>query len=380
MNKFSIFYLGLVVVLASCGTKEAAPVAEETAPVSKDMVNVSKEQVVASGIEVGAIESRSLSGSIPVTGKLDVPPQNLVNITAPLGGFLRSTSLLQGMRITKGQIIAVIENPEYIQLQQDYLDTRSQVEFLEAEYQRQKQLAAENVNAQKTLQRSMADLESMKARNNGLQAKLKMLSINADQLKPESIRSTIDLRSPISGFVTRVNSAIGAFVDPTQVMFTIVDTEHLHAELVCFERDVQRVKIGQKIRFTLGHESQERSATVFLIGREISADRTVRIHGHLDREDRELIPGMYLKAIIQTGSEMLPSLPEEAVLNFEDKEVIFVQDAEIAFRMVEVTTGIRENGYVELILPDGMDKNKIRVVTKNAYKLLSKLKSSDSEE
>ncbi len=380
MNKFSIFYLGLFVVLASCGTKEAAPGAAETTPVSKDMVNVSKEQVVASGIEVGAIESRSLSGSIPVTGKLDVPPQNLVNITAPLGGFLRSTSLLQGMRITKGQVIAVIENPEYIQLQQDYLDTRSQVQFLEAEYQRQKQLAAENVNAQKTLQRSMADLESMKARNNGLQAKLKMLSINADQLKPESIRSTIDLRSPISGFVTRVNSAIGAFVDPTQVMFTIVDTEHLHAELVCFERDVQRIKIGQKIRFTLGHESQERSATVFLIGREISADRTVRIHGHLDREDRELIPGMYLKAIIQTGSEMLPSVPEEAVLNFEDKKVIFVQDAEIAFRMVEVTTGIRENGFVELILPDGMDKNKIRVVTKNAYKLLSKLKSSDSEE
>lgn len=380
MNKFSKSIFGLAVVLASCGTKETAPVAEEAAVVSADIVSVSQEQVVASGIEVGAIESRSLSGSIPVTGKLDVPPQNLVNITAPLGGFLRSTSLLQGMRITKGQIIAVIENPEYIQLQQDYLDTRSQVGFLEAEYQRQKQLAAENVNAQKTLQRSLADLESMKARNNGLHAKLKMLSIDADHLKPESIRSTIDLRSPISGFVTRVNSAIGAFVDPTQVMFTIVDTEHLHAELVCFERDVQRIKIGQKIRFTLGHESQERSATVFLIGREISADRTVRIHGHLDREDSELIPGMYLKAIIQTGSEMLPSLPEVAVLSFEDKEVIFVQDDEIAFRMVEVTTGIRENGYVELILPDDMDKNKIRVVTKNAYKLLSKLKSSDSEE
>lgn len=141
--------MGIAMFLGACVTKESPPAEEEAVTATQDVVSISREQALASGIEVGTIESRSLSGSIPVTGMLDVPPQNLVNITAPLGGFLRSTSLLQGMRISKGQVIAVIENPEYIQLQQDYLDTRSQVVFLEAEYQRQKQLAAENVNAQK---------------------------------------------------------------------------------------------------------------------------------------------------------------------------------------------------------------------------------------
>lgn len=376
--KQSFLFL-LLLLLVSCGkTPDAGTAEPETASVTGDSVRVSPPQAKASGIETGFIEMRSLSGGIPVTGKLDVPPQNLVNITAPLGGFLRSTTLLQGMRIVKGQIIAVIENPEYIQLQQDYLDTRSQVTFLEKEHERQAKLAAENVNAQKILQKSLADLESMKAKNSGLQAKLKMLGIDAAQLKPESIGSTIDVRSPLNGYVTRVNSALGAFIPPTEVMFTIVDTEHLHAELICFERDIPRIHVGQRIRFQLAHETSERTATVFLVGHEIGADRTVRVHGHLDKEDRNLMPGMFLRAMIQTGSASLPSLPDEAVLNFEDKEVIFVQLSEDLYQMLEVTTGIRENGFVEVVAP-GINAVHTKVVIRNAYKLLSKLKSTDEE-
>ncbi len=379
MNKFSILVLSMTLI--ACGTKEAPPVSEQKlASVSGDSVVVSREQLTASGIEMGFVQSRSLSGSVSVTGKLDVPPQNLVNITAPLGGFLRSTTLLQGMRVSKGQVIAIVENPEYIQLQQDYLDTRSQVAFLETEYERQKQLAAENVNAQKTLQKSLADVTSMRARNSGLVAKLRMLNIDPEHLQPEQIRSSIEVRAPMTGYVTNVNSAVGSFVDPTEVMFTIVDTEHLHAELICFERDISKVRIGQKIRFTLAQESAERTATVFLIGREISAERTVRIHGHLDKEDRELIPGMYLKAIIQTTAQQMSSLPEEAVLNFEEQQLIIVQVAKDLFRLVEVTSGLRENGFVEVILPAGFDKENTKVVTRNAYKLLSKMKNSGAEE
>ncbi len=379
MNRFSILVLSMTLI--ACGTKEAPPVGEQKlASVSGDSVVVSREQLTASGIEMGFVQSRSLSGSISVTGKLDVPPQNLVNITAPLGGFLRSTTLLQGMRVVKGQVIAVVENPEYIQLQQDYLDTKSQAAFLDAEYQRQKQLAAENVNAQKTLQKSLADVTSMRVRNSGLLAKLKMLNIDPEHLQPEQIRSSIEVRAPMTGYVTNVNSAVGSFVAPTEVMFTIVDTEHLHAELICFEQDISKVRIGQKIRFTLAQESAERTATVFLIGREISAERTVRIHGHLDKEDRELIPGMYLKAIIQTTAQQMSSLPEEAVLNFEEQQLIIIQVAKDLFRLVEVTSGLRENGFVEVILPAGFDKENTKVVTRNAYKLLSKIKNSGAEE
>lgn len=376
-TQFSLLIVGLI---SGCSGQKDAPDEPETAPVAVETVTLTDQQRVASSIETGTIEMRQLSGGIPVTGMLDAPPQNLVNVTAPFGGFLRSTSLLQGMHVSKGQVIAVVENPEYIQLQQDFLDTRSQVAFLSKEHERQEKLAAENVNAQKTLQKSLADLESMTARNSGLRAKLKMLGIEPDHLHHDAIRSTIELRAPITGYVTKVNSVLGTFVSATDVMFTLVDTEHLHAELVCFERDIPRIRIGQKIRFTLAHETKERAATVYLIGREISADRSVRVHGHLDKEDRDLIPGMYLKAVIQTGTQSLPSLPEEAVLQVDEHEMIFIDEGKGTFRMQAITTGVHENGFVEIILPDGVEPASIRVVTRNAYKLLSALQGSQSED
>lgn len=379
MNKLTTFTYALSLVLAACSTKENDQV-ESTTVAEGDTVTLSKEQFNTAGIELALIADRPLSGTIPVSGVLDVPPQNMQNITAPLGGFLRSTMLLQGMRVTKGQLIAVVENPEYVDIQQDYLDTKSQVEFLSAEYERQKHLAQENVNAQKTLQKSLADLTSMKARNSGLAAKLGMLNIDVNKLQPESIRATIDMRAPMSGYVTEVFSSVGAFVSPTEVMFKIVDTEHLHAELICFERDIPRIKVGQKIRFTLAHETEERTARVYLIGREINADRTVRIHGHLDKEDRELIPGMYLRALIETGTTLLPSLPEEAVISFEGKEIIVLQVSDGTYALMEITTGIRENGYVEVKTPEGFNAKDTPVVIRNAYKVLARMKNKEEEE
>lgn len=375
-----LFLLTALSLISSCGKRETGPVQIATVRVTGDSVAVSPDQVSVSGIEVGRIEVRSLSGGIPMTGILDVPPQNMVNVTVPLGGFLRSTPLLQGMRVTKGQVMAVIENPEYVQLQQDYLDTQSQVFFLAAENERQEKLAAENVNAQKTLQKSRADLQSMRARNAGLKAKLRMLGIDTDQLRPESIRSTIELRSPMTGFVSRMGTSVGAFVSPTEIMFTVVDTEHVHLELTCFERDIPKIETGQKIHFTLSYETADRTATVFLVGKEITPERTIRVHGHLDMEDPRLIPGMFVKAIVQTTAAKFPSLPEEAVVNFEDKQVIFVQVADGIFKMVPVTTGIRDKGFVQITLLEGFDELNARVAVRNAYKLLSQLKRSDLEE
>ena len=378
-KKIVLFSLLVATSLFSCTKREdgRALTTEKATVPEENIVSLTPEQANSVGIQLGKIEERSLSGTVNVTGKLDVPPQNVVNITAPFGGFLRSTTLLQGMHLSKGQTIAVIENPEYIQLQQDFLESKSQVDYLEAENQRQEELAKENVNSQKTLQKSRADLASMKARNNGLRSKLKMLNIAAEQLGPGAIRSTIELHSPINGYVTQVNSTIGAFVNPTEVMFRIVDTEHLHAELTAFERDIPKIKTGQKIRFTLANETKERTAKVFLIGREIAADRTVRIHGHLDHEDINLIPGMYLKAQIETTGQSVPSLPEEAVVSFEDKTYVFTADESQAghYKILEISTGMRDHGYVEVIFPESSNKQTAFVV-KGAFNLLSKLKNS----
>ncbi len=391
MKLFNYKIILIVLALFSCEKKNDTP-AKEDHHEEENTVELTEEQIAVAGITLGKIEQKAISGTIKVNGVLDVPPQQLVSISVPLGGFLKSTKLLQGSRVTKGQLIAVIENPDYIQMQQDYLEAKSQFEFADADYKRQQELAKENINAQKTLQQARSSYEIWLAKKNGLLAKLKMININVSSLDQGNISSTGNVYSPISGYVTEVNVNIGKYVNPTDVLFKIVDTEHLHAELTVFEKDVPAIKIGQKVRFTLANESKERMATVYLIGRAISADRTVRIHCHIDVEDTELLPGMYLKALVETGGALVNALPEEAIVDFQGKKFIITPDGEDDheehkeadhkhgkhFSLIEIQTGNSELGYTELLLPEGFDEN-AEVVIKGAYAILSKLKNSEEE-
>ncbi len=385
MNAFKIntfiFFLCAVIAI-SCDKKTI----DEKSPVSdpkeeSDSVEVTPEQLQTAGIVLGKVGQKQLSGTIKVNGVLDAPPQQVISISAPLGGFLRNTALLQGSRVKKGQVIATIENLEFIQIQQDYLEARNQFEFAKADYERQQRLAKESVNSEKVLQQSKANYVSWQAKYNGLHEKLRVLNLSIPSVEEGNIKSSVNLYSPIDGYVTQVNANIGKFLSPTDVLFVIVDTEHLHAELTVFEKDVPKLKIGQKVRFTLANESKERMATVYLIGREISADRTIRIHCHLDQEDKELLPGMYLMAVVETGGASVPALPDEAVIDYQGRKYIFLAFGNTArhFRMVEIKTGNSEMGYTEVILPKSIDFN-AEIVIKGVYALLSKMKNNGEVE
>lgn len=372
----TIIALFLITGLAtSCGNKQEQVSGGEHQN-ETNIVDLTAEQMKLIKLQTGKIEMKALSGAIKVNGMLDVPPQNLVSISAPMGGFVKSTELLQGMRISKGQPIVVMQHPDYIQLQQDFLDTKSQLEYLQTEYNRQLELSKENVNSQKTVQQSKSQYESMLARNAGLRSKLMMIGIAPDKLTSQTLQNSITITSPINGYVTAVNVNIGMYVNPTDIMFKIVDTEHLHAELIAFEKDVPKIRIGQKVRLTLANETEERTATVYLVGREIDKDRTVRIHCHLDKEDTDLLPGMYLKAYVEAGTQNVPALPDKAIVSFEGKDYIFTAENDNHFKMVEVHKGISELGYTE-IEPGKEITNETDIVVNGAYDLLSKMKNSE---
>lgn len=386
-----IFVATSGVLLMTCGSNESANV-EEVQSEDMNTVTLTAAQIQSAEVRLGKVEDRQISGVVKANGHLDVPPQQMVSISAPLGGFLKATELLPGSKVTKGQLIAVIENADYIQLQQDYLEARNQTEFNKADYDRQQELAKENVNAQKTLQQSKANYLNGLARMNGLAARLKLINIDASALQEGNITSTARVYSPINGFVTDVNVNIGKFVNPADVLFTIVDTEHLHAELTIFEKDIHKIKIGQKVRFTLANETSERTATVYLIGREIRPDRTVTIHCHIDKEDRNLLPGTYLQAVAETGGVVVTALPEAAVIDYQGRKFIFTPSAgrseqarndetsapETLFEMVEIEIGPTESGYTEVILPDNFDRSS-DIVVQGGYAILSKMKNSEED-
>lgn len=393
---FNCFLLFAAVSITSCNTETKDAPAEENHEEEETVVELTSAQIQNAGIKLGSIEEKQISGTIRVNGLLDVPPQQLVSISAPLGGFLKSTGLLQGSRVKKGQLIATIENLEFIQIQQDYLEAKGNFEFAKADYERQQTLAKQNVNSEKTLQQAKSNFTGWQAKYAGLREKLKVLNLNVSSIEGGNVRSTINLYSPIEGYVTEVNVNIGKFVNPTDVLFEIVDTEHLHAELIVFEKDVMKLKIGQKVRFTLANESKERLATVYLIGREISEDRTIRIHCHIDEEDKELLPGMYLNAVVEAGGALVPALPAEAIVEYQGKKYVFVttdethtnDDSESEkdataregqhFEIVEVQTGNSEFGFIEITSPGPLNKDS-QIVIEGAYALLSTMKNSEEE-
>ena len=371
-----ITLLILVATIGSCSKPEQ--VAEQEVHTDSESVQLNDEQLQTIGLKLGKIEFKKISNPIRVNGMLDVPPQNLVTIAAPMGGFVKNTELLQGMRVKQGQVIATLEHQDYIQLQQDYLDSKTQFEFSELEYKRQQELAGENVNSAKALQQARTNYFSAKAKEEGLRARLKMIGLSPEALEKEGIKSVINIVTPISGYVTEVNINRGKYVNSADVMFEIVDTEHLHAEAQVFEKDVMNLKIGQSMRLTLANETEPREATVYLIGKEISAERTVCVHGHLEKEDPALIPGMYFTAVIETESTPVPTLPEAAVVSYEGISYIFIQKSQNQFDWVEVKTGTSEMGYTHVILPDGFDGN-ATIVTQGAYAMLSMLKNSEDD-
>lgn len=384
-------------LLVSCGGKTRTDEPATSHSEKENTTEFTKAQYETARIELGKVQRKQISGTTKVNGMLDVPPQQKVSISVPLGGFLKSSSLLQGSRVTKGQVIATIENLEFIKLQQDYIEAKNQFEFAQTDYQRQQQLAVESVNAMKALQQSKTTFISWEVKVSSLGEQLKVLGMNPSTVSPTTISSLIQLYAPINGYVTKVNVNIGKYVNPTDILFEIVDTEHLHAELTVFEKDVPKLRIGQKVRFTLANETVARTATVYLLGREISADRTIRIHCHIDKEDTNLLPGMYLQAIVETGGASVNALPNDAIIDYQGKKYIFYQvkeqphsalkdeskeqhASEFHFAMVEVQIGNSEMGYTEVTLPLDFNADTNEVVIKNAYAILSKMKNSEEEE
>ncbi|MCB0696328.1 MAG: efflux RND transporter periplasmic adaptor subunit [Chitinophagaceae bacterium] len=380
-----IAFVAVAILFAACGHKQKQKESSaQTQDVQEYEVSVNQDQYNTAGIETGTVSTRRIGEVIYANGRLDVPPQQMVSVSVPVGGFVKTTSMLQGTHVHKGEVIGTLEHMDYVQLQQDYLDTKSQYEYAKTEYARQQELAAENVNAKKALQQAKANYESLQAKYMGLQSKLKLMNIDPVKVEQGNISSVINVYAPINGYVTEVNVNVGQYVTPQHVIFRLVNTEHLHAELTVFEKDIAKVEIGQPVRFTLANEVKERTGTVHLVGKEISTDRTVRIHCHLDEEDIHLLPGMFLSAKIETSGSDVFALPDEAVMKFEGKDYLFavnddnLQDSIYRYKMVAVETGSSEDGYTAITLPVGYDKNS-QFVVKGAYTLLAKMKNIEEE-
>lgn len=349
-------------------------------------VSLTQAQYAVAGIEIGQLISRPLSSVLKVTGVLDVPPQNQISVSVPFGGYVRQITLEPGMRVRKGQALLTLENPDYIQLQQDYLDNKAKLDYADLEFARQQELSRDNVTAVKTFQQTRSNRQSLQVLLAGDAQRLAILHIDPAKLTPASITRTVVVRSPASGYVTSVPINSGKFVNPADVLVEITNVNHLHARLNIFEKDLGKIRVGQPIRFGLGSDAGfPHRGTIFLIGKALATDRTVPILAEPQDYSADFIPGSYVAAQINLATQSVPSLPEAAVVGFGGKSYVYVLEKKepnpvvYQFRQLEVTTGTRENGHVAVTLPNGVDPKKTPVVIAGAYSLLSKLNNSEEE-
>lgn len=368
--------------ITACNSKKEETKADTTTVVKvTDEVVLSNSQYNIVDVQTGKVEMRNLSSVIKANGILDVPPQNTVSISAPLGGHVKTSGLLPGQPIHKGQRLATIENPEFINIQQEYLESIAKLEYLELEHKRQEELRKEDVNAAKTFQQVSSELKSMKAKVTGLEEKLALIGINKVTVQSGKISRTTNLYAPINGYVTESNVNRGKYVAPSDVLFEIANKDDIYLVLNVFEKDVINIKVGQSIRFALASETDyNRKAKVLLLGKEKGSDGTIPVHCHLEKaNDAALLPGMYAKALIETTNNSVAALSVAAIIQSEGYDFIFVQTKQdkdgYTFTMIPVKKGIEENGYVEVSFPDGFDSNTSQIVVKGAYSLLSAMKN-----
>lgn len=377
----SVFLISLV--SCSGGTKSVAETKEEEV-IPEDIVELRDDQIKLANIETGAIEERSLSGTLKVSGTVGVAPQNLATVSMPLGGFVKSTSLMPGNAVRKGQILAILENQEFVDIQQNYLDAKNKFDYAEAEYNRQSELYKSEVSSQKNMQQVTSEYKSLKTQVKALEQKLSLIGINPAKLQADDINSSVALVAPISGYIKAVNVNIGKFVSPSDVLFEIVNSDKLFLELTLFEKDVDKISTGQKIRFFVNTETEHYKAIVYQTGKSINADKTYKVYASVQGVCKNVLPGMYVNAFIEATSNKVTAVPSDAVVSFEDKDYIFVFDKDkeengkpfTEYRMIQVRKGVTDEGFTEVGLPEELDYKTAKAVIKGAYNLLSAKKNS----
>ncbi|MCF1420615.1 efflux RND transporter periplasmic adaptor subunit [Mangrovimonas futianensis] len=352
-----LYSLLLLLFVVSCkSNSEEAPVAESNE--SSHELEITREQFQGESMALGQLSEYHFQETVQVNGMIDVPPHNKSNITTFMGGYVTKTPLLVGDLVKKGQLLVTLENTEYVEIQQQYLEAAEKLTFLKSEYERQKTLFDENITSQKNYLQAESNYKSNLAHYNGLKKKLEMMNLSPKSVEEGHISRSINLYAPISGSVSKVNISNGNYVSPADIVMEIVDTDHIHLELSVFEKDIMKIKKGQVIQFKIPEASNDiYTAEVHLVGTTIDENtRRVQVHGHLNKEEANFIVGMYVEAYISVSQKTAKGLPNEAIIKTENEAYVLTlaETTETAyyFEKTEVPLGETNEQTTEILNPE----------------------------
>jgi cobalt-zinc-cadmium efflux system membrane fusion protein len=349
------------------------------------ILNLQFKQLEVMKIETGMVEKVTIGTSLKVNGQLELPPQKQASVSAIIDGKVNNVLVIEGDKVRKGQVLAWLSNPDLISMQRDYLLAKDKLLFLEKDYNRKKELLADGITSAKVFQKTESDYFEGKTMLRATRANLRLMGISISNLEQGKIVSSIPVVAPIKGYIQKVEVNMGKYVLSNQELFEIVDNEHLHLGLKVFEKDIDKVKLKQKVSFSLTtRPNQIYEAKIFALGRSFEMDtRAVKVHAEIIGGHQGLLTGMFVDARIILNSKDVEALPNEAFISEDGLDYVFIQkekDAEDAsFEKIQVNKGITDLGFSEVIFPEKVPKDAI-FVTKGAYYINAELNKGAFEE
>jgi len=382
----------LLISLASCGDKtsqqndEHNEIGEESGDEHNEEVSntltLQLKQLEVMKIELGTIKRLSLGATLKVNGQLELPPQNVASVSAIVGGRVQSIGVIEGDYVRKGQIIARLNNPEFIAMQREYFSAKSNISFLEKDFKRKEELLKDSIISTKSFQQAEAAYNEGKSVYNASKSTLQLIGVNVSALESGQIISSIPVVAPIKGYVQNIEINIGKSIAPEQEMFEIVDNEHIYLGLKVFEKDIDKAKNGQKITFALTTRPDKiYEGKIFAIGKAFDMEtRAVKVHAEIIGKREGLLTGMFVEARIVTSNKEVNALPDEAFVSERGLDYVFVQkekaEGKIEFEKIQVNKGISDLGYSEVHFIEEIPENTV-IVIKGAYYLNSEMQKGE---
>ncbi|WP_339657060.1 efflux RND transporter periplasmic adaptor subunit [uncultured Maribacter sp.] len=375
-NIYIIIILFIFAIVLSCGDKEKQTIESGASDVNTDdRIQVTQEQFDQNSMSLGQIKESEFPIMVTTSGMIDVPPENRAVVSATMGGYIKTTPLLIGDTVRKGQLLVTIENPEFVAMQQEYMEINGQLGYLKAEFDRQQTMVAENISSKKSFLKAESDYKSAVAKYNGLRKQLSMLNIVTEQVENGIISSVASIYAPIDGSITEVNVTRGTFVSPSFSIMEIINNDHIHLELSVFEKDIMKVKKGQEVEFRIPEASTEiYKAEVHLVGTSIDENRTIKVHAHLENEEaNNFLTGMFVEANIIIDSSTQMALPTAAIGVIDDQSYVLlldeVKDNNYYFKQVPVKI---QGSYQNMTALDKTTifKQGTQLLTKGAFSLI----------
>ena len=363
------------IILSSCGTNVKSTTAKEDSvtDVASNMVQLTKEQASLAQLELAPIQQGKMKGMTRLNGVIDVPPTGIASVSIPMGGYIQDINLIPGTFVKKGQVLATVKDPAYVQLQENYLATKAKLIYLQQDLDRQKTLLTQEAVSKKSFQQIQADYNTNAIQLKALSEQLKLINIQPESLTTDRMTSLVQLLSPISGYITKVNMNRGKYVTPSDVLLEIMDPNDIHAAITIYEKDIASFKIGMKGTVALTQDpSKKYAVTILAVSQNINEDKTGLLHCHFDQIPKNVLPGMFLTADLFIESNEAVLIPIDAVQRFQGKDYIFIQNAVNEFDAIAIQISQTNNDFVTVSNADAKTWVGKTLVVKNGFSLLGK--------